>query len=52
VLPGEPITVRRVMPSRKFTGFGVCSSPPMLKKMLAPVDSATSPFQSSIKASS
>jgi hypothetical protein len=35
------ITVRRVMPSRKQSGTGVCSAPSMTKKMLAPVASAT-----------
>ena len=47
-----PNTVRRVMPSRKQSGFGVCSSPSMARKTLAPVASAIWPRQSSIRASS
>ena len=46
------MTERRVMPLRKQSGVGVCSSPSMTKKMLAPVASATCPRQSSISASS
>ena len=49
----RPMTVRRVMPSRKQSGTGVCRVPsPKTKKMLAPVASATRPRQSSIRASS
>ena len=48
----SPITARRVMPSRKFSGVGVTSLSSITRKMLAPVDSARSPFQSSIRASS
>ena len=33
----SPMTVRRVMPSRKQSGVGVCSTPSLTKKMLAPV---------------
>jgi hypothetical protein len=35
------MTERRVMPSSKQSGSGVCSSPFITKKMLAPVASAT-----------
>jgi hypothetical protein len=46
------MTARRVMPSRKLSGVGVTRVPSMTRKMLAPVDSARRPFQSSISASS
>src|SRR3989304_7318697 len=41
----SPMTVRLVMPSRKQSGSGVCSTPSLTKKMLAPVASATCPRQ-------
>ena len=42
-LPGHP--------SRKQSAMGVCRTPSLMKKTLAPVHSATRPCQSSIKAS-
>ena len=45
------MTVRRVMPSRKQSAIGVWILPSLMKKMLAPVHSATRPCQSSIMAS-
>ena len=51
-LRARSITVRRVIPSRKQSGVGVCSDPLRTKKTLAPVASATCPRQSNIKASS
>ena len=44
-------TDRRVIPSRKQSGSGVCSSPSITKKTFALVVSATLPRQSSISAS-
>jgi len=45
------ITVRRVMPSRKQSAVGVWIVSSLMKKMFAPVHSATRPCQSSIMAS-
>ena len=45
------ITVWRVMPLRKQSAIGVWMAPSRVKKMLAPVHSATRPCQSSIMAS-
>ena len=42
---------RRVMPARKQSAIGVWILPSLMKKMLAPVHSATRPCQSSIMAS-
>ena len=42
---------RRVMPSRKQSAIGVWMRPSLMKKMLAPVHSATNPRQSYIIAS-
>jgi hypothetical protein len=50
-LRASSITVCRVMPLRKQSGVGVCSTPSRTKKALAPVASATWPRQSNIKAS-
>lgn len=41
----------RVMPARKQSAIGVWILPSLIKKMLAPVHSATRPCQSSIMAS-
>ena len=45
------IAVARVMPARKQSAIGVWILPSLMKKMLAPVHSATRPCQSSIMAS-
>ena len=50
-LAGELDHGRRVMPSRKQSAIGVWILPSLMKKMLAPVHSATRPCQSSIIAS-
>jgi hypothetical protein len=47
----SPIAVARVMPARKQSAIGVWILPSLMKKMLAPVHSATRPCQSSIIAS-
>jgi len=50
-LPEKDHPARRVMPSRKQSAIGVWILPSLMKKMLAPVHSATRPCQSSIMAS-